>query len=512
MNIHYITKPNFKPHPLNYVFMVVFFFVGFFPAQAFAGDSYYLWTSNGYTPGYGKTPAEACSDFGGFFEGTCYFNADHTGGYAAGSWGQCYAPTPYFDSSLPTKCSGTIPPPPVAEDCEDLTGQTASVRSGNLSLCISGCLASTTGGVTVQLGSGESSSNTYTYTGGTCNATPNVPWQQQYKDAFDGTDHQEPDESQVQKDDEGQHNCYTADGKYLGRVSIKVNCPTDQQRCYNNDTGKFTNTIGPGQSCATGASTKQAADRDTLKKWNENTVTNPDGSTTTTTTETTTETGADGSKHTTTTTTTGGKNADGSDKEETESTTKNTSDTNENTKETISGLTNCGTKPKCAGDVLDCASIQIQWATYCDGQGAEVGGLDNCASPPTCKGDALGCAVINQNWKASCQLSQSKLDEALTNSDYVAAKAGATLDDSGGLSGIYEQVNVNDALNLGSVLGDNGRSGSCPSDVPLPFSMATQYFKYDSICQMMDALRPLVLFAAAFFCVMMIYRGIVEQT
>ncbi|MGY8872995.1 MAG: virulence factor TspB C-terminal domain-related protein, partial [Pseudomonadales bacterium] len=58
----------------------------------------------------------------------------------------------------------------------------------------------------------------------------------------------------------------------------------------------------------------------------------------------------------------------------------------------------------------------------------------------------------------------------------------------------------------------NGRSGSCPSDVPLPFSMATQYFKYDSICQMMDALRPLVLFAAAFFCVMMIYRGIVEQT
>ncbi|MGY8873154.1 MAG: hypothetical protein ACKVJE_22240, partial [Pseudomonadales bacterium] len=44
MNIHYLTKPNFKPHPLNYVFMVVFFLLGFLPASdALAADSYFTY-------------------------------------------------------------------------------------------------------------------------------------------------------------------------------------------------------------------------------------------------------------------------------------------------------------------------------------------------------------------------------------------------------------------------------------------------------------------------------------
>lgn len=520
MNLSYL-KPNFRSHPLNYVFALVFFVLGFVPASAFAAvvERYYP----DYTSAYGAcTSANAflCKGINGTdslrsdyqrasyisYSGTYYY-------YAYPRAGQVDCPA---GVDLTT---GDCVAPPTPENCADLAGQTALVHAGSLTTCISGCLAQTdsNAGITVVLGGGSASSslNTFTYTGDTCNTSPNVPWQEQYKDLFDGTDHANPAETVTQQDEEpDQHSCYDTDGKFLGRVSFKVNCPTDRQRCYDNGTGQTTYVITPGQSCPTGSSTKQGADRETLKNWAENTVTNPDGSTTTTKTETKTETGIDGSKHTTTTTTTGGKNADGSDKAETTTTSKKSTDENENTKDVVSGLTNCGTKPKCQGDVLECAQIQLSWAQYCDGQGAEVGGLDNCQTPPKCIGDKLQCAVIQQNWKQACDsaLTQEKLDEALGTSAFDSLNSNSNVDASGSLTDIHEEIDVAAALNLGSILGDNGRSGSCPADIPLGLSLATQVFKFDSICSMMEALRPLVLFSAAFLCGMMIYRGMVEQT
>ncbi len=529
MNLSYL-KPNFKHHPLNYVFALIFFVLGFVPASAFADTQYYY--ANGFNPPqYSSLSAFSSANppyqiidvsqcvSGSYAYATHGISSESNPTHCIGTAriAICSGATPYF-SDVTSSCTSVAPEPDEPENCADLAGQTASVHAGSLTTCIAGCLAQTdsNAGITVVLGGGSASSslNTFTYTGDTCNTSPNVPWQEQYKDLFDGTDHANPAETVTQQDEEpDQHSCYDTDGKFLGRVSFKVNCPTDRQRCYDNGTGQTTYVITPGQSCPTGSSTKQGADRETLKNWAENTVTNPDGSTTTTKTQTKTETGIDGSKHTTTTTTTGGKNADGSDKAETTTTSKKSTDENENTKDVVSGLTNCGTKPKCQGDVLECAQIQLSWAQYCDGQGAEVGGLDNCQTPPSCTGDKLQCAVIQQNWKRACNdpLTQENLDEALASNAFGSLSANAEVDEDGALTGITEVVDIEASLGLGNVLGDNGRSGSCPSDIPLLLSQATQIFKFDSICAMMTALRPLVIFAAGFLSVMMIYRAVVEQ-
>ncbi|SIS44652.1 virulence factor TspB C-terminal domain-related protein [Neptunomonas antarctica] len=524
-------KPNFKSHLLNYFFVVIFFCVGFFPVSLFAADYYWKtgYTTQGIPSGsyINSSPVAGCYALvadKGWTEASPNKSSDRyncSSRMAPNAQGYtqfirygngCPEDTVYNSDTL--VCDAPAEP----EHCTDLTGTTAQVASANLSMCVSGCRATTSGSsITVQLTGGDTAPNTYTYNGEECNTNPLVPWQTKYGDLFNGTDHALPAPTQAEKDEGDMQTCYTADGKYLGQVSASVNCPTYQQACYDNDTGAKTSVIGQGQSCPNNSSSLAAASRDTIKKWVENKILNPDGSITENKTTRTTETGVDGSTHTTTTSTTGGTNADGSPKTETTTTTiavgGGGGGADEEKSKTSVDL-KCKTPPVCVGDAVDCASLELNWLEFCKAQGAEFGGLDQCVEPPTCTGDPWQCTLIIQDWKSSCNLSPDALNSALdapdTAYDDIRTLVGDNTDSDGSLSNITEEINVEQALGLGSILADNGRSGSCPPNVGLGMSMAA-IFKFDSICQMMEALRPLVLFSAAFMCMMMIYRGLVEN-
>jgi hypothetical protein len=116
MNCSYL-KPNFKHHPLNYVFVIAFFFVGFFPAQAFAGNTYYSYhTGDGSDRAVGIDQEAACGNWGGsWVDGVqCWANPDKTGGSPVGYWNYCYAPTNHYVSDTAPYCSDTPAPDPVA--------------------------------------------------------------------------------------------------------------------------------------------------------------------------------------------------------------------------------------------------------------------------------------------------------------------------------------------------------------------------------------------------------------
>jgi hypothetical protein len=113
---HYLKTPNFKHHPLNYVFVIAFFFVGFFPAQAFAGNTYYSYhTGDGSDRAVGVDQEAACGNWGGsWVDGVqCWANPDKTGGSPVGYWNYCYAPTNHYVSDTAPHCSDSPAPDPV---------------------------------------------------------------------------------------------------------------------------------------------------------------------------------------------------------------------------------------------------------------------------------------------------------------------------------------------------------------------------------------------------------------
>jgi hypothetical protein len=129
-------KPNFGAHPLNYFFVIAFFFVGFFPAQAFAANSYYSYhTGSGADRAVGADQSSACSNWGGHWvDGVqCWANSDKSGGSPVGYWNYCYAPTPFFVSTTAPYCSAVNEPPPstcTKDEYKLISYKTVSTSSG----------------------------------------------------------------------------------------------------------------------------------------------------------------------------------------------------------------------------------------------------------------------------------------------------------------------------------------------------------------------------------------------
>lgn len=505
MNLNYL-KPNFSHHWLIYPFMMLFFTLGFaFSDLALASNA----PPSGYV---------YCNTYTNMSGMTCYKDIDayatnkwgpqvyvmnqsacdaYTIGYraASGSYVQAtdlrfgydkadgtqscgYQEIFLYDcnvniTQVKNACALPDPAPDQPHSCQDLTGENVTLGSTSPQACVGGCLVTYQGGVTVKLGGGEIE-NGYRYTGGECSSNYPPLTAEIFDQYYGGGVYTLPAESDITLQ-EGQHSCYTADGKFIGKVSDNVPCPNNRQYCYSETTGERTDIIESGQTCPTGSVTRAHTKKDIAKTISERVDFNPDGSTTETTTTKETQKGADGkssyTKYTTTKTTT---NPDG--------TTTTETSTSEETQEAS--------------------------------EAADYSGISKCDSLPICTGDPVQCAQLEVEWRAACAFSDKNLDTLKSSAIYNKLSEGSGINTETGVLNALNggTVNLADQFNMSGIDSDSGRSGSCPSAFNMNLLNAVVRFKYDTICDFMSALRPIVLAAAAFLCGLMIYRATVENS
>lgn len=140
----YLKTPNFKYHPLNYFFIIAFFFAGFFPVNAFAvdPDRFFQYGGSGSTSipetvakmeaRDGYTTCSLTLDAGTRLEYWCR--------KAAGGGSMTYAPAAYCPTYQPyfigptSQCTSTAPPPPppacVKDEYKLISYKTVTTSSG----------------------------------------------------------------------------------------------------------------------------------------------------------------------------------------------------------------------------------------------------------------------------------------------------------------------------------------------------------------------------------------------
>jgi hypothetical protein len=238
-------------------------------------------------------------------------------------------------------------------------------------------------------------------------------------------------------------NCYGADGSYLGQVSANANCP-NLVNCYSVDDGQFMGTAGDPSSCEAGTVTKTE-----LPPAIKNQI-----DTTQQTTESTSN--PDGSVTETTTTETTEKGADGSTYSRQTTTTCTTA---------ADGTRSCNTT---VSDVADACT-----------------GAD-CPVDP---------------------MSEQGVEAAVKQAKAQGVLPSGETDEWGQLTGIHAgTVDVSEQFGLSDIFADNGAAGSCPSPESIGLGIIGQAieFKWDTVCEFLSFIRPIVIFAAMWIAAAMI--------
>lgn len=361
-----------------------------------------------------------------------------------------------------------VPPPPPPESCTDLqsqedpAGTIYEADKVTLVACNQGCAIE----IDTYLWS-ESGQNWLlngSFTGVECPGgfDENAGFFGDWKDI-------DPDEQEWQ-------NCYNSSGTYIGQVGANMTCPSFVN-CWNEDRTHVDAVAPDPGSCPTGTTSDATRDQ---ANWTtesaQTSTTNPDGSSETETQTTTTQTGLDGSKSSSTT-------------------LVNT---------TCDAAQNCTTTETAIEAGEDCEGLN------CGADEMTVDNYDDCTGNLVCTGDVHNCALLELERAKVCQalsLDEDSVAAALAQ----AAGEGklASVDQDGLLTdGLETSVNIPSVFNLSGVLADNGAAGSCPAPHDFTFMGATIQFKYDTICGALEDIRPLVLFAASFLCMMMIGRSV----
>jgi hypothetical protein len=470
-------KPRFSSHPLNYI-AVLLVFIGSFGWASYAVsddfiDQYYTegfyYTGNGYT---GHSPSEIAALYNASVGGGLYFTYENNFGtniIIRSYWSVNNNYNGLF-SATRHECGSDgsnycVPfPPPEPQNCSELATENPDSHPFNLpggyslAVCKNGCRMT-------QSGSGihhtdGSYSGGYKYSGLPCPS------------GFSMGEPMTAEKTDVYNLDDELQNCYTPDGVLLGRVGIGMSCPTGVYACYDSN-GTFTGTAPGGSECESGSknfsSERPVSDVSSTQK-----KCLADGTCTETTETVNTEKAPDGSIVSSTTRTTKNYDADGnlvSEETETE-------------------------ESACLGE--ECNAVEVS-----------VTGADDCAAPPICTGDVIQCNSLLLQWYDVCSASGLTAD-ALTA--FVEAptspQSGTLIDEWGQLSALDGgQVDVDGLFDFNSTFGDNGRAGSCPADES---TVLGAVFKWDTICDASSEMRPLVLFAAVFLCIVMIRRTVLE--
>jgi hypothetical protein len=385
-------------------------------------------------------------------------------------------------SSYPWSGCGIYPDP---ADCSEFQTQnpdpvSMTFTSGyTMEGCYDGCTVVDSGGVSL-LGSDGSYTGQYQLTGGDCNGGYQSGLGTQEIIDFYAHD------SELQ-------NCYDSTGRLIGQISAELTCPT-LDVCYDSSTGEPLGTTSSSTSCDSGVKYNELDE--TLQAVNVQSTTtetlNPDGSSTTVTETVETQEGLDGSTVTDSTTTTTDKDSSGNVTGESTTTTSETKNQSsycevnpndplcslaenlnqDNGSASLSG--DCNTPPSCSGDPIACANLKLQWDDY-------------CANVPASESDF-------ESWKSE----QTTID-----------KFGVDTDSNGVLESLdFGEIDVNDSLGLNE-LGDNGSVGSCPAPHGLGILGTVIEFHYDTICEYADSVRPLIILASIFICMVMVRRVIV---
>lgn len=462
-----------------FFFVFLFFFSIASVAFAFEDDGYW---QNGYywklLSTSGPTPSSVCKP-------PNYITNKTTKNFQCNlvPSGNSYYATRYVcNSSSPSsaKC-GIEPDPPEPQSCQDLKdnypdGFTTSYSGYSLQICERGCLATTSGVQVQDVDNPNVWHSTIIYSGEECNS------------GFNADSGAEQVKDQYQHDEELQ-NCYDSSGRLIGQISLGLSCPS-LDICYDVSTGAAIGTTSQSTSCESGVKRNELTvdPNDTSVSSSKTQVEHADGSITETIETVTTESGLDGSIETTVETTTREIDANGNVVSEETEIKKDTNKT------TIS----CDTRP----DLPECKIKN-------DNPTASV--PDNCLTPPVCTGDPVGCASVEIQWRELCNtdsMNEQEFEEWKQSSE-VLNKYGVDVDENGVLAALDRgEIDVGDSLNLDD-LGDNGSTGSCPADYELGILGSVISFKYDSICDFAESVRPLVIFASIFLCMLMVSRSLV---
>ena len=127
-----------------------------------------------------------------------------------------------------------------------------------------------------------------------------------------------------------------------------------------------------------------------------------------------------------------------------------------------------------------------------------VSGGGTCESQPTCTGkEPILCAILRQQWETRCALdgdfeTNSEIDSLISENDP---------------SGLYgDDIDLTPELN--SVFNQTEQNASCPADRVMTLgTVGSISFSYQPMCDLADAIRPLVLLMFAFFGFRIVMRA-----
>lgn len=464
-----LPKASFSNYWGNYFAALLVGFLSFLAASfTFAGES--DWTEGYYWSTAGNrasTPIESCQMYAAQ-QGWSY---DHMVQHTSSAY-TCYARTGggslFTASTDRSACNGSTasycqePLPPEPENCTDLQGDTwnVTITEGYASTesCNKGC-SGTISGLSVTI---YPFTQQYTYSGLSC------PGGTGYDSTASGGSPSYDPEAPPKV-------CKDANGYVYGSVSANAECPT-RQNCYD-ENKQLTATASGSANCPTGSAPNATWDYEfnVTAEQSTSTTTSADGSTETETTTTETHTGGDGKSYTTTTT----------------------------NSQSCDSAQNCTSTTSTATGFDDCQGEDCPAAPSV---GDDVG---DCGEPLQCTGDVHECAQLSLLRQQMCQGTESSVQSALQQAAQDGDLSGT--DENGRLTDIEEEtVDLGDYFDIGSMLADNGNAGSCPAPVTMSLLGQSIEFTYDTICEYMEGIRPLVIFSAGFLCLLMFNRSVLE--
>lgn len=268
---------------------------------------------------------------------------------------------------------------------------------------------------------------------------------------------------------------------FYGTINGVTSCVTVKK--YDSD-GLFGDTIGNSNCSSTGGCNGvDPLSKDDRIKTDITSVTNPDGSITTTKTDTKTLTNCKSNNTNCTTSTT---------------TKTSTTTTGANGNLISSGGTCQGdhcpgdTNPDGDGDGFgDCVGDDCGYEDE-----SKVAG-ESCSADLSCDGDAIQCAILRQEKENNCKWSLGTEEQAAVT----AAVSGEGFE--------LEETNINTSTIFSEALAQ-GRwlSASCPTPRTLSVMGKTLSFSWQPVCDFAIAIGPIIVAMASLFFALFVFRGV----
>jgi hypothetical protein len=104
-------------------------------------------------------------------------------------------------------------------------------------------------------------------------------------------------------------------------------------------------------------------------------------------------------------------------------------------------------------------------------------------------------------------MSEQGVEAAVKQAKAQGVLPSGETDEWGQLTGIHAgTVDVSEQFGLSDIFADNGAAGSCPSPESIGLGIIGQAieFKWDTVCEFLSFIRPIVIFAAMWIAAAMI--------